>query len=167
MKKISILTFILITLATLGAANLTAQSRVNIDALNKKILDFVKSDKKFGEVVLNQTKLITQNLSSPEKAKRDYTRVTLEAGSKYGVLFLVDGSAVKSLDLACIFDKDAIEPHGEASGPSEIINMRNVSNTADRTFTVKTTAEFIFNVTTWEDLPKDGAFYTIIVVKLT
>ena len=166
MNKIIRLTIVLIVLATLGTTNSTAQSRTNIDKLNKTVLDYVKSDKKFKEIVFNETKLITQNYRSTEPIIRNFTRVTLEAGSQYGVLFLVDGEAVKEVDLKCIFDKDVIEPHGEVSGPSEIISVRHIKDTTDFTFTVKQTSEFTFSVTTWEDLPKEGAFYTIMVVRL-
>ncbi len=155
-----------LSLTLILSISIVAQDRKNIDKLNATVLDKMKGDKKFKEIVLNETKLITQNLWTKEKLIRNYTRVSLEAGKRYVVLFLVDGQAVKEVDLKCIFNKDVIEPHGEVSGPSEIIAVRHIKETTDFTFKVKETAEFTFSVTTWEDLPKEGAFYTIMVVQL-
>jgi len=166
MKKIAILTTILVLMSALGAGSSFAQSRVNIDALNQSATDFVKSEKKFKDIVFSQTKLITHRMGSGEKLVRDPTRVTLEAGNRYTVIFLVDGEAVKEVDLTCYVDKGVIDPPGVASGPTEMIKVPHVKDTSDFTFAVKETAEFTFFVTTWEELPKEGAYYTIMVARL-
>jgi hypothetical protein len=167
MKKILTLAMLLTVIAFIGATNTNAQSRKRIDKMNKAIID----NPEFKEIVFNETKLITKNLFDAADTEND-THVNLEAGKNYVIFYLVDDEVVKSFVAVCSFDKDKatqINTKNTDSKTKVVGDLAVITSTGSRVagfeLSVKKNEMFLFRMSTTATLPKEGGYYSIMVIR--